>query len=127
MYWAIGLLSLIASVHAATNLASAPVRGWEPVEVAIAVVGFLMFVFLTALGLSSRGAKTPEAHTPSRRPLLLSFFVPASLIGLAAGGGVAFWQGMSVGWGAGRTTGFATAVIVVSSAALLVILKLARR
>lgn len=127
IYFGIGLLCFLVSVYAATNLLSVPLKSWQPIDVAEALFGFLIFLYLSWLGLSGKHAIAPEGRRVAHRPPLPKFFVRALLFGLALGAGVAYWQGMAMGWGAAGAAGLAAVITVVSGVAILVVLRLVRR
>ena len=127
IYFGIGLLCFLVSVYAATNLLSVPFKNWQPIDVAETLFGFLIFLYLSRLGLSGKHAMAPEGHQVAQRPSLPNFFVLALLVGLAMGGGVAYWQGTAMGWSVAGAAGLAIAITVVSGGAILAMVRLVRR
>src|SRR5262245_38660158 len=123
----IGVLAFLVSVYAATNLLSAPINTWQPIDVAEAISGFVGFLYLTWVGSSS---KQPLARDRSRitpAPKLPKFFARALLLGLLLGGAVAYWQGTAMGWSAGGAAALALAIMVLSGGIILIVLRLAGR
>jgi hypothetical protein len=61
------------------------------------------------------------------RSKLPNFFIAAVVAGLAAAGGVAYWQRKATGWTIAGAAGFAIAIALVSGGIIVVMLKLVGR
>ena len=127
IYFGIGLLCFLISVYAATNLLSAPVKTWQPIDVAEAISGFVIFLYLSWVGLSGKQPIARERSRVTPAPKLPKFFVRALLLGLALGGAVAYWQGTAMGWSVLGAIALAIAIMALSGAIIVIVLRLRRR
>ena len=127
IYFGIGILCLLVSVYTSTNLLSLPVGAWQPIDVAEALFGFLMFLFLSWFGLTSEHARAQQGARVASMPPLPSFFVRALVVGLGIGAAIAYWQGAAMGWSIAGSAGLAAVVTVISAVVILILLRMVRR
>jgi hypothetical protein len=116
IYTVVAIACLLVSLYASVTLVMHPLSASWPVQLAEAVFGLLLFIYLIWVPLGTGRSD----HSQMSRPGHVSrFFAPALLIGTVIGGGIAYWQGIVFGWSAHRAAGLALLVITISISILI--------
>ena len=126
IYLIVAILALLLSIYASGSLFFKPVGSLWVLDIAEVVLGSVMFFYLTWVVLSQprRGAERSQARI--YRHAVSPFFACAVVVGLAAGGSVAYWQGRILRGTDQAAVGLAILVIDLAGAVAMVLLSLLR-